>query len=88
MSLKMFTVFVRNDSTKEIASFAGQGETLEAALKDAVATINMPFRPSSNGLQNEHHHKILPLNVTLPDGRQVSRLKADFESDKPYQEEA
>lgn len=81
---KQFTFFVRNDTTKEIASFTGQGITIEEAHKDAIATINTPWNPSQTGIVNSQTNVVLPLNVTLADGRKVARLKKEFEGEEEY----
>lgn len=80
-ALKQFTFFVRNDTTREIATFIGQGTTIEDAFKDAAAAITTPWRPSSNGAKNEYTHVVQPLNVRLPSGHIVGRLKAEFEGE-------
>lgn len=81
-TLKQFTFFVLNGCTKEIATFIGQGEDLESAWKDAIVTITGKFRPDSSG-----GGEVLPLNIKLPNGENVSRMKADFEGDDPYPED-
>jgi hypothetical protein len=77
---KMFTFFVMNNRTKEIATFLGQGKTLEAAAADAVETVTGKFGADSSG-----GGVVLPLNVRLPDGRYVARSIADFEGDAPFE---
>ena len=81
MSLKHFSFYVQNDLTRDIASFKGQGTTLEEAWKDALTGITRKFNGDSSG-----GGWLLPLNVRLADGRNVSRMKADFEGDEPYKE--
>lgn len=87
-ALKFFTFFVLNEATKEIATLIGQGTTLEEAWKDGIGIATSAWRPNSNGQTNDYSNKILSLNVRLPDGRIVSRPKAEFESDKPFAEGA
>ena len=77
--LKQFTFYVRNDSTREIATFIGQGTTIEESFKDAMAGVTGKFRPDSNG-----GGTVLPLNIRLPEGTFVSRKKTDFEGDRPF----
>jgi len=80
MSLKSFTFFCRNDRTREIATFIGQGETLDEAAKDK--TLNEPFRPSSSGGANEYTTARHKLNVRKPDGSIVNMDKKEFERDR------
>lgn len=78
---KMFTFYVQNDTTSEIVTFKGQGTTIEAAWKDAIVTITSKFNGDSSG-----GGWVMPLNVRLPDGRNVGRMKADFEGSEPFKE--
>ena len=80
-ALNMFTFYVQNDTTREIVAFKGQGIDLESAWKNAMKIIIDKFNGDSSG-----GGWVLPLNVRLPDGRNVSRMKADFEGDLPYKE--
>lgn len=82
MKLKNFTFYVRNDTTKEIVTFIGSGETLETAWSDAMKTITSAWHPSSDGKQNGITNRVLELNVRTPVGANVSRLKADFEGEE------
>lgn len=81
MSLKSFTFYCRNDRTREIATFIGQGESIDEAAKDAVKTLNEPFRPSSSGGANEYTTARHKLNVRRPDGSIVNMEKKEFERD-------
>lgn len=78
-ALKQFTFYVRNDTTKEIATFIGQGKTMEEAAKDGFNVITSKYGADSSG-----GGKVLPLNVRLPSGDNVNRPKADFEGESPF----
>lgn len=84
--LKMFTFYVRNDKTNEIASFSGQGETMDSAWKDAGKNLDSAWRPNSNGEHNEHTNVIPRLNVRTPEGKIVFRQKSNFEGETPHKE--
>lgn len=68
-----------NGTPREVASFIGQGEGLDDAWKDAYTGITGKFRPDSSG-----GGTVLPLNVRLPTGENVSRMREDFEGDDPF----
>ena len=80
--LKQFTFFVLNGTTHEIATFIGQGTTIDSAFKDGHAGIIGKFQADSSG-----GGTVLPLNVRLPDGRNVSRMQKDFEGDVPFKDD-
>lgn len=84
MSLKIFTFFVRNDRTREIATFCGQGKTIDEAMKDAITTITTVINPSQSGVQNKLTNYLPDLIVQLPNGNRVERSKKDFEGDEAY----
>ncbi len=79
-----FTLFLRHEGTKYVATFKGQGPTVEAAVKDAVKNLGEPFRPNSSGVANEHNAVVPRLSVRLPDGRTVNMRREDFEAGKPF----
>jgi hypothetical protein len=79
--LKHFTFYVQNDTTREVATFKGQGVDLESAWKDAITGITSKFNGDSSG-----GGWVLPLNVRLPGGRHVSRMKDEFEGEEIYKE--
>jgi hypothetical protein len=81
-----FTLFVRHETTRYVATFKGQGGTLEAAVKDAISNVTTPFRPNSSGVANEHNAVVPRLTVRLPDGRNVNMDREDFEKGKPFTE--
>lgn len=80
-----FTVWIRHEATKYVATFKGQGPTLESAVKDATKNLQEPYRPNSSGVANAHNAVVPTLNVRLPDGRTVNMRREDFEIGKWYE---
>jgi hypothetical protein len=78
-ALKFFTFFVMNDDTREIATFIGQGSTMDEAWRDAMKLINEKFRPDSNGGGD-----VQKLCVHTQSGQVVHRFREEFESSIPH----
>jgi hypothetical protein len=76
MSEKMFRFTVQNLRTKERASFIGQGETMEAALKDGVKNATSTRNAGKAG---STEMMIACKNV---EGAIANRRVSDFESDE------
>jgi hypothetical protein len=77
----MFSIWVRNDLTKEAAQFKGQGKTIPEAFKDGWENANEDFGKSSSGAPPISKSR---LAVVLPDGSRVFRTPAKFASREPY----
>lgn len=76
-----FTIWVRNDATKEAAQFKGQGDSIPAAFKDGWDNATEDFGKNSSGgppISRAH------LAVRLPDGKSVFRRPEAFASREPY----
>lgn len=76
----MYEIYVKNPVTKETAKFLGQGESMEAAVKDGLSIIGKPYKPKQDGKK----YPDTTLGVRLPSGQWVNRLMKDFESETPY----
>lgn len=79
----MFTIWIRNDSTKEATQIKGQGKSLPEAFKDGWENANEFFRKGSSGDYISAPH----LGVKLPTGEVVFRSPANFASATPYNAE-
>lgn len=79
--LLMFTLWIRNDVTKESTQVKGQGKSVPEAFKEGWENANEDFGKSSSGappISRAH------LAVRLPDGRTVFRKPSAFASREPY----
>jgi len=77
----MFRIVVTNLTTKESATFLGQGTTIEDAFKDGYKNTKEPYRHRQDG----RPHPPLPLSVTTATGESVSRELKHFETGIPPQ---
>jgi hypothetical protein len=75
----MFKIRRTNKETREVATFLGQGDTLDEATKEGWTNAGEAFGKSSSG-QFISEARIA---VELPDGRRVLRTPAAFLSG-PY----
>lgn len=82
----MFHFSIRREATKETLEILGQGETVEAAFKDAMKLLGETFRPKNDGRQRPPTSGA----VVLPDGARVSKTLKEFEAPvtKPVADDA
>lgn len=79
MSEKLFKFTVENTKTREKTHFIGQGETIEAALKEGIKNTKDRFRPRDGDGKDA-----MGIRVELPNGRFVGRSVEDFQGDAPF----
>lgn len=76
----MFTIWIRNDSTKEATQIKGQGTSVPAAFKEGWENACEAYGKGSSGEFISAPH----LGVKLPTGEVVFRSPGKFASAKPY----
>lgn len=79
----MFTIWIRNDSTKEATQIKGQGKSVPEAFKEGWENANEAYGKGSSGEFISAPH----LGVKLPTGETVFRSPGKFASAKPYDAE-
>lgn len=79
----MFTIWIRNESTKESTQIKGQGTSIPAAFKEGWDNANEAYGKGSSGEFISAPH----LGVKLPTGEVVFRSPGKFASAKPYDAE-
>jgi hypothetical protein len=77
MSLKMFRFSVENMTTRETASFIGQGHGIKEALADAIKGAESTFKPKNDGRSRDN----VGVVAVSPGGARKTRSLLDFEGD-------
>ena len=82
MAQKIFTFWVRNDSTNETLRMSGQGETVADAWKDANNLATTPPDPVADGRQRPPggQHGVPLCNVRNKDGEYIPRTFKAWET--------
>lgn len=84
MSLAMYTLWLRHEGTKNVATFKGQGSTIAEAVKDATSNLLYGhINPSTSG--GKGTNVAPPIAVRLANGTMVNMRREDFEDGKPFE---